>query len=148
MPTASRILLILSLTACACSVTTTPIQTPTPGALVGTQWKLISLKGRKPIDGTTITLVFTEGFLRGSAGCNTYGNGPDSGPYRATVDGTLAITQTAITVMACGEPPGIMEQEAAYMGALREAATYRVVNGELEIFNSAGEMVLVYERDG
>ena len=79
--------------------------------------------------------------------CNTYGGGPDSGPYQATVDGGLTISQTAVTAMLCLGPPGISEQEAAYMSALQAAAAYRVSDGKLEIINAAGAVVLVFERD-
>jgi heat shock protein HslJ len=103
--------------------------------------------GRKPIDGTTVTLSFAHGILMGSAGCNAYGGGSDSGRYRATLDGTLTITQTAITVMRCAQPPGIMEQEDTYIGALHQAATYRITGGELDIFNETGEEVLAFVRD-
>lgn len=93
------------------------------------------MDGQTPMEGTTITLAFEEGILTGSAGCNTYGGGPDSGPYLATTDGRLTITQTAFTLMACLEPEGIMEQETAYIEALQQAATYRIINGHLEIFD-------------
>jgi heat shock protein HslJ len=105
------------------------------------------LHGRMPLDGTIITLAFERGILRGSAGCNTYGGGPDSGPYQATLDGAISITQIAITVRECLEPPGIMEQEDTYMAALHQAAAYRVSNDQLEILDEAGETLLVFVSD-
>jgi heat shock protein HslJ len=152
MQTGPRILLALLLTACttssANSVAATPVQSLVIPTLDNSSWKLVSMYGRSPIDGTTITLSFAHGILMGSAGCNSYGGGPDSGRYRSTLDGTLTITQTAVTVMRCAEPPGIMEQEDAYIDALHQAATYRIANGELEIFNKDGDAVLVFVRDG
>ena len=121
-----------------------------PGAaenLVGTEWMLTSLKDESLIEGTEINLYFEEAFLGGSMTCNGYGGGPDSGKYIATDDGTLTLPQPiAVTVQLCSEPKGIMEQEAAYMEALRSAATYRVVDDRLEIDNAAGETTLVFGR--
>jgi heat shock protein HslJ len=150
MKPSSHLFLILLLTACTTGpAAIMPSPSPAHTVLEGTHWNLISLNGHKPLDGTTITLSFASGILRtlsGSDGCNTYGGGPDSGPYQATIDGGLAITHTAVTAMLCLGPPGITEQETAYMGALQQAATYRVTNGKLEILNAAGDLVLVYER--
>ncbi len=125
-------------------------ETEQPGApadLVGTEWVLISLNGNSLIEGTEISLYFEEAFLGGSMTCNGYGAGPDSGQYSATDDGTLTIPMIAVTVQLCSEPKGIMEQEAAYIEALRSAAAYRVVDDRLEIDNAAGETTLVFARE-
>ncbi len=142
-----RAWLAMALLLAACAGAGTPTPTPVTNALDGTQWRLILLQGEPPLEETVITLAFDRGILSGSAGCNQYGGGPDSGPYLATLEGAIAITQTAITVRLCPEPPGIHEQEDAYMRTLREAATYRVADGTLEIFNSAGDRLLVYVSD-
>jgi len=81
-------------------------------------------------------------------GCNGYGGGPDSGKYTATDDGTLTIPhEIAVTVQLCSEPKGIMEQEAAYIEALRSAAAYWVMDDRLEIANAVGETTLVFARE-
>jgi heat shock protein HslJ len=119
----------------------------TPTDLVGTQWVLVSLNGESPIEGTEITLNFEKEFLGGFMGCNGYGGGPDSGKYIATDDGTLTIPhQIAVTVQLCSTPEGIMEQEAAYIEALRSTTSYRMVDDRLEIDNAAGETILVFAR--
>jgi heat shock protein HslJ len=79
-------------------------------------------------------------------GCNGYGGGRDSGKYIVTDDGSLKIPQLAVTLQLCVEPKGIMEQEAAYIEALRNAAVYRVMDDRLEITNAAGETTLVFAR--
>lgn len=125
-------------------------ETERPGApadLDGTEWVLISLNGESPIEGTEITLYFEEALLGGSMTCNGYGGGRDSGKYVATDDGSLTIPQIAVTVQLCSEPEGIMEQEAAYIEALRSAAAYRVMDDRLEIDNAAGETTLVFARE-
>ena len=145
-----EILFVLLLTACAGGAS--DVKTPGPvvpihTALTNTQWRLTDLNGQKPLAGTTITLAFSETTLSGSDGCNMYGGGSDSGPYLATVDGTITISQTAVTAMQCLGPAGITEQETAYMAALHQAATYKVSNGELVIVNSTGKTLLVFQSD-
>jgi len=120
----------------------------TPADLVGTQWVLVSLDGESLTEGAEITLNFEKELLGGFMGCNGYGGGPDSGKYIATDDGTLTIQQMAVTVQLCSTPEGIMEQEAAYIEALRSATSYRVVDDRLEIDNAAGETILVFARKG
>src|SRR4051794_5015958 len=126
MKTLARVVMVVTVVLAACA---TGPATPLPTVLVGTQWKLVSLKGKPPLAGTTITLAFASGILRtlsGSDGCNTYG-GPDSGPYQATIDGGLTVSETAVTAMLClGPPSGITEQATEYMNALHAAAAYRV----------------------
>jgi heat shock protein HslJ len=119
-----------------------------PGALpdlAGTEWTLTSLNGSSLIEDTEITLFFKEAYLGGTMTCNQYGGGPDSGKYTATDDGKLAIPQLAVTVQLCAEPEGIMEQEAAYIEALHDAATYRVTDDRLEIADTSGRTTLVFE---
>ena len=110
---------------------------------------LVSLKGEGLIESTEITLNFEKEFLGGSMGCNQYGGGRDSGRYIATGDGTLTIPGPfAVTVQLCSTPGGIMEQEAAYIEALRSAASYRVAGDRLELENAAGDTILVFTRKG
>jgi heat shock protein HslJ len=116
-----------------------------PAKLVGTEWTITSLRGNNLIEDTHISLTFKEAYLGGAMTCNQYGGGPDSGKYTGTDDGTLTIHQMAVTVQLCSEPEGIMEQEAAYIEALRDAAAYRIVDGRLEILDADGETTLVFE---
>jgi heat shock protein HslJ len=121
----------------------------TPADLVGTEWVLISLHGESLIEGTEINLVFEDAYLGGSMSCNGYGGGADSGRYIAADDGSLTIPhEIAVTLQLCSEPEGIMEQEAAYIEALRNATTYRVIDDRLEIANAAGEATLAFARQG
>jgi heat shock protein HslJ len=137
-------LLLVLLVACG---TPTPISPTATSTLENTEWLLISPDGKSVIEGASITLNFAEGFLGGSMSCNGYGGGPDSGKYIATDDGTLTIPyQIAVTVQLCSTPEGVMEQEAAYIAALRSAASYRVVDDRLEIDNAAAETTLVFAR--
>jgi heat shock protein HslJ len=114
--------------------------------LAGTKWTLTSMDGRSLIEDTEIGLYFEETYLGGTMTCNGYGGGPDSGKYAATDDGTLTILQLAVTVQLCSSPKGVMEQEKAYIEALHNAATYRVIDDHLEIADASGKVMLVYTR--
>ncbi len=118
-----------------------------PADLDGAEWVLTSLNGESLIEDTEITLYFEEALLGGSMTCNGYGGGRDSGKYIATDDGSLTIPMIAVTLQLCSEPKGLMEQEAAYIEALQDAASYRVTGDRLEIANAAGETTLVFARE-
>jgi heat shock protein HslJ len=115
--------------------------------LAGTNWELISLNGKGLIEGTAITLDFSETYLGGKMGCNGYGGSPDRGKYTIKGDGRFQLGNPfAVTVQLCTEPEGIMEQEAAYIEALMTASRYQVVDNQLEIENESGEMILIFHR--
>ncbi len=119
-----------------------PDATPPTGTpnLEGTAWTLVSLNGNDVIEGTTITLRFgDDGTLSGDAGCNSY-----SGQYTAT-DGTLSPSEIINTEVFCQVPAGVMEQEEAYVDALRTAAVYTITHGTLELL-SAADVTLVYHN--
>jgi heat shock protein HslJ len=116
--------------------------------LVGTEWMLTSLNGEGPIEDTEISLYFEPEFLGGKMTCNGYGGTPDCGKYSAGANGVLRWPECCfcVTVQLCSEPPGVMEQEAAYIEALRSVSTYRVVDSRLELDNAAGETILILAR--
>jgi heat shock protein HslJ len=105
------------------------------------EWLLTSLLGGSLLEGTRITLnLGGEGF-DGYAGCNNYG-----GEYEAADKGILLLSNILSTAMECPSPEGIMEQEMAYVQALRGSATYRLTDGRLEIADASGERILVFAR--
>ena len=107
-------------------------------ALRNTTWELESLSGNGVLAGTTITLKFADDQVSGSAGCNQY-----QGSYKATEDG-LSVSDVFSTEIGCLEPEGILEQETAYLTALRAAATYQIAADRLEIYDDAGTRILVF----
>jgi heat shock protein HslJ len=119
---------------------------PKTDELAGTNWELVSLNGKDLIEGTAITLEFTETYLGGQMGCNGYGGSPDSGKYISKGDGTFQLGDPfAVTVQFCTEPEGIMEQESEYIETLMAASQYQILNDRLEIKNEVGELMLVYQ---
>lgn len=113
-------------------------------SLVGTHWILQSYNNGKGgvvtiLSGTEITADFTEdGKLNGSAGCNNYMTS------YSIDDNTIKIDLPATTRKMCSEPPGIMEQEAAFTLALEQAANYEIKLDTLTIRGAEGETLLQF----
>jgi len=141
------VFLMLASLLAACSADSKSSPSSASPDLPGTEWTLTSLTDSSLIEDTEITLFFKEAYLGGTMTCNQYGGGPDSGKYTPTADGRLAIPQLAVTVQLCAEPEGIMEQEAAYIEALHDAATYQVTDGRLEIADASGRTTLLFRPE-
>ena len=60
--------------------------------------------------------------------------------------GGIEITQPAATEMACPEPEGVMEQEAAYLAALPTAVRYQISGPSLELQTAEGTLVATFTR--
>jgi hypothetical protein len=54
------------------------------------------------------------------------------------------VGDVTVTEMACPEPQGILQQEAAYLTALSGAASYQVTGEQLEVRDETGEQVLLF----
>jgi heat shock protein HslJ len=109
--------------------------------LEGTPWMLVEYAGadgaaQPVLPETEITATFQAGRIGGSAGCNAY-----SGAY-AVDGGALSFADVVRTLRACAEPPGIMEQEAAYLAALRRAARFEVAADALILRDDSGASLL------
>ena len=92
------------------------------------------------VQGTEVTLEFdTEGRVSGVAGCNRY-----SARYVADGD-ALRIEEPALTRMACLQP-GVMEQERAFVAALRSVASAKVAGERLELRRADGSLALSLHR--
>ena len=111
--------------------------------LVGTDWVLESYTTggsavSSVIAGTTITANFAaDGDVTGNAGCNHYG-----GEY--SLDGeNFSISSLYSTLMYC-ETPGVMEQEAAFMGHLANVSSYRTEGNRLVLTDAEGTDVLFF----
>ena len=63
-----------------------------------------------------------------------------------TDGGSIEIGASASTQMACEEPAGVMDQEAAYLAALPTAVRYRVDGGSLALLSADGTYVASYTR--
>lgn len=93
------------------------------------------------LPGSQVTAVFgTDNKLNGSAGCNTY-----NADY-ATSGETLTIGAITSGRISCSDPPGIMEQEQAYLNLLPSAAAYSTTPLALEIRDAQGRLIIIFEE--
>jgi heat shock protein HslJ len=109
------------------SVGCTPASDNANGGLVNTSWTVSTINGVAVLPAARPTLTFAQdATVGGSASCNQY-----SGPFRTDGD-RISIGDIASTLMLCqGE---IGAQEAAFLGALRAARTWRLTPaGDLEL---------------
>ncbi len=105
---------------------------PAGDPLSGTAWSLGSVDGAAPLTGTTQTLIFTDGKISGSGGCNSYG-----GTY--SLDGDkIQIKDVFSTLMACMDPQGTMDQEASFFSSLGSAESYQLSKDSLQIRTTDG----------
>jgi heat shock protein HslJ len=126
-----------------------PVSVLEPGSgnpLTGASWQVTSYNNGaggvvSVLEGTTLTASFSaEGDLNGSAGCNSY-----STTYG--VSGSTLLTNPPIaTRQVCGEPAGIMGQEAAFLAALDSVATFEITGNQLTIRNPGGQTALTAVR--
>ena len=114
---------------------------PVDPALSAAPWQLQSLNGRGLVAGSSITLRVVGEELQGSAGCNDY-----EIELTAAGEGFLSTGIIIQTLLLCPSPENVMEQEDAYLAALKSAATYRVIDQCLEIADAGGNTILVFGR--
>jgi len=107
--------------------------------LDGTAWVLENLSGQELIPDTVITGEFADGNFGGTAGCNTYFTSYE------TAGETLKFGPAGSTMMFCELPEGVMDQESAYLATLDQVASFQIDHDELEMFDEAGNSVLVFK---
>jgi heat shock protein HslJ len=116
----------------------TPEEAP---SLTGTEWVLVLINNREPVQGAEVTLSFDGTTAGGTAACNSYGGDYTTGP-----GGTISFGEIVQTLMLCTEPEGIMDLEEEYIDTLNQAESYRVINDRMEIQDQAGSVILEFER--
>jgi heat shock protein HslJ len=113
--------------------------------LEGTPWRLASYAApgqdrAQVLPGTEVTATFEGGRLSGSAGCNRYTASYTLGGS----GGAVTIAPPASTRRFCATPPGVMEQEAAYLAALPTTARYSIEGDRLTLEMDDGARVATY----
>lgn len=101
-------------------------------------WVLSEINGKPPIEGTLVTVEFSDGAITGTGGCNSY-----FGEYRLA-SGSLSIESLGMTEMYCMDPEGVSEQETVYLTALSVTEAAAVVNGQL-VLTGLGGSTLVFD---
>ena len=119
---------------------------PQGNPLENTNWEMLGYNNgtggmQSVLAGTEVYISFQADLVaKGSAGCNTY-----QGPY--TVSGSqLYLGQPVVTLLSCGDPPGIMEQETAYLSLLRETATFEIEGDELRLYDEEDDLLLEFQN--
>jgi heat shock protein HslJ/uncharacterized protein YraI len=116
------------------------------GGLTGGRWLLASYSTpaggyQTPLPGSQITARFgADGSLSGSAGCNNY-----NGSFTA-FDRTLRIHTLSASQALCGEPQGVMEQEATFLTLMQQAVGFVISAGQMEAYDLAGNRILVFNN--
>ncbi len=100
--------------------------------LAGTSWELVSYAGILPIEGKTMTAIFEDQQVSGSASCNHY-----FGSYQIKGD-QFSIEGLGWTEMACLDPDGIMEQEQIIMRMLSRSKNFSIEGKILSIKTTDG----------
>jgi len=94
------------------------------------------------LPGSITTALFQANYVSGIAGCNRF-----NADYE--VDGNdLSFGPVATTRKLCADPPGIMEQESAFLSALSEVASYELDDESLVMFDSMGDIRLTFTTAG
>jgi heat shock protein HslJ len=63
----------------------------------------------------------------------------------SAAEGDISIGPAASTRMMCGEPEGIMEQEAQYLATLEMAQVYSIQGDRLELRTTDGALVASFQ---
>ena len=105
--------------------------------LDGTAWVLSSLPGHALQPDALPTARFEGGRVAGTDGCNRY-----TAPYTASGMSLQVGPRGASTQMAC--PPAVMKQAEAFMGALTQASTFRMVDDQLQLLASDGTVAATF----
>jgi heat shock protein HslJ len=114
--------------------------------VAGTTWTVTGYNNGKQavvsiLAGTMLRMAFgVNGSLSGSAGCNTF-----VASYTA-MDEDLTIGPAAVSRKTCARPEQIMEQEAAFLVAMGQAARSRIEGERLELRSSAGALLVSATR--
>ena len=114
-----------------------------PTALEGTTWDALAYNNGKQAlvslaASSSITAVFGgDGVLSGDASVNTYRTGYTTSGETMTIDAAIATTRKA-------GAEELMRQEAAYLAALPQTATYSIEGDDLWLRDADGAALAHY----
>jgi len=117
--------------------TPTPSSPPPHPALDGTNWTLETYRRSDGnlvdvLPDTTITLAFSDGQIKGTAGCNNY-----FASYEISGN-ALTFGTAGATEMWCETPAGVMDQESVFLGLLASVASTQIQDDVLSMLDAAG----------
>jgi len=112
--------------------------------LAGTTWTLTEIRNDAGnlvpvLTGTGVTAEFSaDGRVTGFAGCNRYFAG------YSLIGNSISVTDAGSTMMFCGDPEGLMVQEARFLGLLASATAFRIEGTALTLFGEGARPLLVF----
>ena len=111
--------------------------------VVAINWTVSTLGGKVLLQNSRISFSVTaEGKIKGHAGVNSFSG-------YCQIDGANFIsTKLASTKMFREQPVGIMEQEGQFLTKLSSATKWRLVSGELQLFNDDETVITFYKSNG
>jgi putative lipoprotein len=110
--------------------------TPQADPLSETNWTLEQLNSSPPVEGRTPTLRFSDGTVRGSSGCNSF-----QGKYSISRR-TINFDELFMTLMACPDDDGVMEQERRFFNALEISESYELKDSSLILTTKNGTQLI------
>jgi heat shock protein HslJ len=103
-------------------------------------WRLTELGSTPVIENRAPTLQFTDGSVRGSAGCNSF-----QGNYSAAGQ-RINFKELSMTLMACPDEQGVMEQERRFFIAMQAVENFQIDGAKLMLITQDGNtMLFIYE---
>ena len=123
----------------------TPTRRLSVAELEGMQWTLRRFGWSDPYGGEPpITIVFEDGRVAGSSGCNRYFAAVTEGD----IAGGISVGQAGGTMMAC--PDEVMKVERRYLGALATVSDYGFMLGDLVLTYGTedGEIAALFFEPG
>ena len=125
--------------------TEAPEPTLTVASIDGATWNLEIIDGQPPIDGTYATLSIDGPRFGGFDGCNSFGGQHQSGTPVVRSDGTISAPEFAITAAGC-PTDAVLDQANRYLEAMTQEARAQVVDDQLHVIDSFGDVALVFAR--
>lgn len=151
MTDSRALLLVLMALLAACQTTQSPQSAQAPelpltarggdsqALLTGPEWQVRTIDGEKVIEGSRITLHFTDdGKVHGRTGCNLYDGG-----YQMTGEG-LTISPLSQTRMACA--PSVMKQEQDLIDVLQSVERFRIDDAGVLVLEGSDYQILEANR--
>lgn len=124
----------------ACGQRNEPVSRADRGAdLGGSAWTLLSIDGTPAIQGTEVTLQLDNGEAGGFGGCNSFG-------AKYVLEGDAIRIDSIVSTMRACLDDRLMQQEAAYYGAIDRVSTYRVSGDSLVLGATGSPSLLVFRR--
>ena len=110
-----------------------------PPRLEGVEWEVTGYNnGRQvvgsPKVGTRLALMFQDGQVSGSSGCNSF-----QGAF-TVAENALTIYPVLATRRACED--AVMVEEQEFLNAIQSATTWNIIRGMLDVHRADGERVL------